>query len=285
MRELGVDARGEVHELEDLLLLGGEFGVERLHEEAVVVELVATDGAEDLQDPFCGWRSAVPELWVEADLGEVGLLHAGTDLAFDERRDEERQELATEQGLDPGGAVEQHGRGVLDALEQVVTSFEVRLVAVGAKDVGVAQQSVVTDEREAAVAGRVVTDRVEPNVVADGKAGVADLAVAGVGSGSAGAGLLVALWMTASRRPWLRHGTGLRPGGPCGAADYWQAGDQGGPGPLHAAADHCADSELAQRGQHGTPAEWLGEQADLGVQRVRSDAAPGDLDDVPGQVP
>jgi len=30
---------------------------------------------------------------------------------------------------------------------------------------------------------------------------------------------------------------------------------------------------------------WSGEQADLGVQRVRSDAAPGDLHYVPGQVP
>ena len=31
--------------------------------------------------------------------------------------------------------------------------------------------------------------------------------------------------------------------------------------------------------------QWLGKQADLGVQRVRADAAPGDFNDVTGQVP
>ncbi len=29
--------------------------------------------------------------------------------------------------------------------------------------------------------------------------------------------------------------------------------------------------------------QWLGKQADLGVQRVRADAAPGDFNDVTGQ--
>jgi len=51
--------------------------------------------------------------------------------------DEQGQELAAEQRFDPRWAVEQHGCGVLDALEQVVAAFEVRLVAVGAEDLGV----------------------------------------------------------------------------------------------------------------------------------------------------
>src|SRR5664280_75540 len=70
-------------ELEDLHLSGREFGVEGLHEDAVVVKLVAADGAEDLQDPFGRRGGAVPELGVEPDLGEVGPLHAGADLAFE----------------------------------------------------------------------------------------------------------------------------------------------------------------------------------------------------------
>ncbi len=77
-----VDAGRDVHEFEDLLLLGGEFGVEGLHEDAVVVELVACEGREDLQDPFGGRRRAVPELGVEPDLGEVGVVHAGGRTPF-----------------------------------------------------------------------------------------------------------------------------------------------------------------------------------------------------------
>src|SRR5674536_18602 len=64
-------------------LLGREFRVEGLHGDAVVVKLVAADGAGDLQDPFGRRGGAVPELGVEPDLGEVGPLHAGADLAFE----------------------------------------------------------------------------------------------------------------------------------------------------------------------------------------------------------
>jgi len=48
-------------------------------------------------------------------------------------------------------------------------------------------------KREAAVAGRVVADRVELDVVGEGEAGGGDLAIARVGSGSAGVCLFVAL--------------------------------------------------------------------------------------------
>src|SRR5664280_1114032 len=46
LRELYVDAGRELHEVEDLHLLGREFGVEGLHEDAVVVKLVAAAGAD-----------------------------------------------------------------------------------------------------------------------------------------------------------------------------------------------------------------------------------------------
>jgi hypothetical protein len=49
-------------------LLGGEFGLEGLHEGAVAVQLVAGDGGEDLQDPFGRRGFAVAELGVERDV-------------------------------------------------------------------------------------------------------------------------------------------------------------------------------------------------------------------------
>jgi len=67
-RRLRVGPARQAEEVEDLLLLGGELGLEGLHEGAVVVELVAGDGCEDLQDPFGGWRLAVAELGVERDV-------------------------------------------------------------------------------------------------------------------------------------------------------------------------------------------------------------------------
>ncbi len=50
----------------------------------------------------------------------------------------------------------------------MVAAFEVRLVAVGAEDVGVAEHAIIGDEGEAAVAGCVVADLLELDVVAEG---------------------------------------------------------------------------------------------------------------------
>src|ERR1035437_1595512 len=63
-----------------------------------------------------------------------------------------------------GLAVQQDRRGVLDALEQVVSAFEVGLVAVGREDCGVGQVAVAGDQGEAAVAGGVVGDALEVDV-------------------------------------------------------------------------------------------------------------------------
>lgn len=50
---------GDVEEVEDLGLLGGQLGFEGLHELAVLVEqVVAADGAEDLQDALGGGGGA-----------------------------------------------------------------------------------------------------------------------------------------------------------------------------------------------------------------------------------
>ncbi len=78
-------------------------------------------------------------------MGACGF-HRGADLAFDQRAEEQREELGAEQGLDAGGVAQQHWGGVLHGLEQVVTPFEVGLVAVGAQHLGVAQGGVVGDQ-------------------------------------------------------------------------------------------------------------------------------------------
>ena len=53
------------------------------------------------------------------------MLFRSADLAFDERADEQGEELAAEDRFDAGGVAQPDRVGVLDALEQVVTAFEV----------------------------------------------------------------------------------------------------------------------------------------------------------------
>ena len=83
-----------------MLLLGGEFGFEGLHEDAVAVQLVAGGVGEDLQDPLRGGGCAVAELGVGRDVVQGRGCHGGADLPFDEGGDEQGQELAAEQSLD-----------------------------------------------------------------------------------------------------------------------------------------------------------------------------------------
>jgi len=80
--------------------------------------------------------------WITVQTSEVG----NQQSAMEPHIAAKGQELAAEQGLDPGWIVEQHRGGVLDALEQVVSAFEVRLVAVGRQHLRVAQETVVADQ-------------------------------------------------------------------------------------------------------------------------------------------
>ena len=59
-----------------------------------------------IQDPFGGWGLAVTELGVELDGVQRRTGHGYADFSFDEGGDEQGEELAAEQGLDPCRAVQ-----------------------------------------------------------------------------------------------------------------------------------------------------------------------------------
>ncbi len=99
--------------------------------------------------------------------------------------------MAEEEALDPRGALQEDGRGVLDGLELVVALLEVGLVAVGAQQLGVDELLVVGDEREAAVGGGVVDDLVGIDGELEPEAKLRLLAVARVLSGAPAALLAV----------------------------------------------------------------------------------------------
>ncbi len=73
------------------------------------MKLVAGEVGEDLQDPLGGGGCAVTELGVERDVVQGCGCHGGADLSFDEGGDEQGQELAAEQPLDPGRVLQQYG--------------------------------------------------------------------------------------------------------------------------------------------------------------------------------
>jgi len=66
-----------------------------------------------------------------------------------------------------------------------VTLLQVRLVLAGSQQLGVVEEAVVGDEREAAVGGGITGDAVLVGGPADRQAGGDGLAVAGVGAGTA----------------------------------------------------------------------------------------------------
>ncbi|MBK6501723.1 MAG: hypothetical protein IPG03_04975 [Candidatus Microthrix sp.] len=77
-------------------------------------------------------------------------------MAFDEGSGEEGEELAEQEGFDAVGGLEVDGGDGLVVFEDVVSAFEVGLVAVRGEDFGVGEGGVVGDERETAVGGGVV---------------------------------------------------------------------------------------------------------------------------------
>ncbi|MBK6438526.1 MAG: hypothetical protein IPF88_08005 [Candidatus Microthrix sp.] len=95
------------------------------------------------------------------------------------------RELAEQQRFDSVDVLEVDGGDGLVAFEEVVSAFEVGLVAVGGEDFGIGEMLVVGDERETAVAGGVVCDEGFVGVEDEPVASRHDLAVVGVGAWSA----------------------------------------------------------------------------------------------------
>lgn len=78
--------------------------MEGLHGLAVsVVEVVACEAGEDLEDPGGGGGLAAAVFGVERELVEAGVGHGGAQVAFDQRLDEQGEEVAAQQRFDAGG--------------------------------------------------------------------------------------------------------------------------------------------------------------------------------------
>ena len=154
---------------------------------------MALERGEVVEDAGRGRGGAGAVFGVERQVGDLLAGHRVAQFALDQAAAQQRDELAGEQCFDAGGALERDRRGVLDGLQLVVAFLEVGLVAVGDQDLGVGELVVVGDQREAAVGGGVVADRVGVDVGVDLEAGLGELAVAGVLAGAAALLLAVAL--------------------------------------------------------------------------------------------
>ena len=97
---------GDVEEVEDLVLEGGELGVEGLDDVSVLVEeVVARKRGEDVEDAGGGGGGAAAVLGVDRQLREVVGGHGVADVAFDEGLGEHGDEVGAAQSLDAGGVV------------------------------------------------------------------------------------------------------------------------------------------------------------------------------------
>ena len=104
-----------MEESEHSALAGVEFGFEGLKEASVLVEVVAGEVGEDVEDAGGAGCGAVAVFGVESDCRDAGRGHGGPDLAFDEGMDEQGQEVAAQQCFDADGAVQVDGGDSLGA--------------------------------------------------------------------------------------------------------------------------------------------------------------------------
>ena len=86
-----------MEEVEHLKLKWAELRFEDLDDLAAARQVVALDVVEDLEHTRRRRRGAVTKLGIEGDAGKSTLVHRGPDLAFDQRLDELREEVAGEQ--------------------------------------------------------------------------------------------------------------------------------------------------------------------------------------------
>ena len=71
---------------------------------------------------------------------QVGGVQGVGEVSWDERDGEEGEELGQQEGLEAGGLWELEGRDGLVVFEDVVSAFEVGLVAVRGEDLGVGEE-------------------------------------------------------------------------------------------------------------------------------------------------
>src|SRR5207244_7023599 len=182
----GVGGRRDTQEFQNLQLRGGQGGLEDLDQLTGAAEQpVEGRAVEDLQHPGGARGSAGPVLGVERDGGRLLGGHGLADLPFDERLDEQGDEVAAQQTLDARRILQEHWGHQLGALELGVPAFQVRLVLGGGQQLGGGQVPVVGDEGEAAVGGGVDNDLVLPDRPGQAEVVADDLAVGGLGSGPA----------------------------------------------------------------------------------------------------
>jgi hypothetical protein len=148
-----VRGSGHAEESQHGALAGVELGLEDLDGSPVLVEVMAGEVGEDVQDAGRTGGGAVSVFGVEGESGGARGGHGGADLALDEGVDEQGQEVTAQQALDAGRAVEVNGGHRLGAFEAVVAALQVGLVAVGGQDLGRGEPGVVGDQRPAPVGG------------------------------------------------------------------------------------------------------------------------------------
>jgi len=111
-----IGAPWDSEELEDLLLKGRELRFEGAYESSRGQEIVSFEASVEAQDLLGGGPLRGALLGVEGQRIDTVLLHGGAQLAFDERLDEERQEVDEEEGLDAAGVLEQDRSDLEDGL-------------------------------------------------------------------------------------------------------------------------------------------------------------------------
>lgn len=163
-----VGAEGDVEQREELAVQRGEVGIDDGQGLALVDDVGAGQGLEDLEHASGGRGGAGTLLVVEGQLVDASSGHRGTQGAFDQRVYEQRGIQAERERVDALVAVELDRGGVEDTFEGVVAPLEVGLALVGGQQRGRAHVAVVGDQRERTVGGGVEGDRVSVDVPGDG---------------------------------------------------------------------------------------------------------------------
>ncbi|NUN49393.1 MAG: hypothetical protein HUU15_11255 [Candidatus Brocadiae bacterium] len=124
----------QVHEPENVLLEVVEVGLEDLRKLGALVESVALERGEQIDDALGAGSTAEALLGVERKSVNACCRHAFAEFAFDEGVDEDGDEVQEQERLDARDALQPDGSEVLDALELLVPLFQAWLELVRLED-------------------------------------------------------------------------------------------------------------------------------------------------------